>query len=106
MLTLVGALGVDTTGLVGYDISASGAGYASLTSPLTGKSALYTLGGDGSAALVGAFGIGGNTAIAPSLTDIAVTPVPEPAEYALMLAGLGTIAWGARMKRRNARRRG
>jgi Domain of unknown function (DUF4394) len=100
-LTLIGALGVDSTGLVGYDISISGAAYASLTSPLTGKSALYTLGSDGSASLAGAFGIGGNTAVAPSLADIAVTPVPEPAEYALFLTGLGVVAWGARKRRRN-----
>jgi hypothetical protein len=104
-LTLIGALGVDTSGLVGFDIAQSGASYASLTSPLTGKSAVYALGSDGSAALIGAFGIGGNTAIAPSLTDIAIAPVPEPAEYALFLAGLGVVAWGARRQRRDAQAR-
>jgi hypothetical protein len=96
-LSLVGALGVDTTGLVGYDISITGAAYASLTSPLTGKSALYTTGASG-ASLLGEFGIGGNTAIAPSLTDIAIVPVPEPGEYALMMAGLGAVLLATRRK--------
>jgi hypothetical protein len=95
-LTLIGALGVDTTGLVGYDISVTGNGFASLTSPLSGKSALYAIGTDGYATSLGAFGIGGNSAIAPSLTDIAIVPVPEPAEYALMLAGLGIVAFATR----------
>lgn len=27
-------------------------------------------------------------------------PVPEPASYALMMAGLGLVGWGARMRRR------
>jgi len=98
-LVLIGALGVDTTGQVGYDISASGVRYASLTSPITGKSALYTIGADGAATFVGAFGVGGNLAIAPSLTDIAVTPVPEPAEYALFAAGLGIVALAVRRRK-------
>jgi len=93
------ALGVDTTGQVGYDISISGMSYASLTSPITGKSSLYTIGGNGAATLVGAFGIGGNLAIAPSLSDIAVTPVPEPAEYALFAAGLSIVALAVRRRR-------
>ena len=101
-LTLIGALGVDTTGLVGYDISITGTGFASLTSPLSGKSALYSIGTDGSATLLGAFGIGDNTAIAPSLTDIAIAPVPEPAEYALMLAGLGLVAFATRARSRKS----
>jgi len=101
-LSLVGALGVDTTGHVGYDISFTGMSYASLTSPITGKSALYTIGGNGAATLVGAFGIGGNLAIAPSLMDIAVTPVPEPAEYALFAAGLGIVALAVRRRRGKA----
>lgn len=98
-LVLVGPLGVDTTGHVGYDISASGIAYASLTDPATGKSSLYTIGAGGGAVLVGAFGIGGNTAIAPSLSDIAVTPVPEPAEYALFAAGLAIVACAVRRRR-------
>ena len=28
----------------------------------------------------------------------AVTPVPEPGTYALMLAGLGVLGWGARRR--------
>ena len=98
-LVLIGALGVDTTGHVGYDISATGMAYASLTDPATGKSSLYTIGANGAATLVGAFGIGGNTAIAPSLAGIAVTPVPEPSEYALFAAGLAIVAFAVRRRR-------
>jgi len=100
-LTLIGPLGVDTTGLVGYDISIGGTAYASLTSPLSGKSSLYTLNALGAAAFVGDFGIMGNTAIAPSLTDIALA-VPEPGEYAMMLAGLATLAFIVRRRRKPA----
>jgi hypothetical protein len=100
VLVEIGPLGVDTTGLVGYDISASGVAYASLTSPLSGKSSLYTIAAGGAASLVGDIGFGGNTAIVPSLTDIAITPVPEPAEYALFLTGLALVGFAVRRRSR------
>lgn len=95
-----GALGVDTTGVVGFDVSGlSGIAYASLTNPISGKSGFYTINlATGAATLLGDFGIGGDTAIAPGLTGIALAPVPEPGTWALLLAGL--FAMGTLVRRR------
>ena len=99
-LTFVGALGVDTSGVVGFDISgASGLAYASLTNGDTSKSSFYSINlATGTATLVGAFGFNGDNAIAPPLLDIAVAAVPEPQTYAMMLAGLLGIGWVARRR--------
>lgn len=99
-LVLVGALGVDTIGVAGFDISGlTGAAFASLTSADTGKSSFYSINlGTGSATLIGAFGYGGNPAIAAPLLGIAVTAVPEPGTYALF--GAGVLALGFVVRRR------
>ena len=98
-LTKVGDLGVDTIGVVGFDVSAGGSAYASLTDGLTGKSGLYRIDlQTGAASALGAFGIGGNAAIAPPLLDIAA-PVPEPETYALLALGLAGVAFAARRRR-------
>jgi len=93
-LVAVGHLGVDTTGVAGFDISgASGAAYAALNDGLTGKSALYSIDlANGMASKLGDFGIGGNTAIAAPLLGLTVAPIPEPGTYAMMLAGLLGVA--------------
>lgn len=97
-LTLIGGLGAGTTGVVGFDVSRSGIAFASLTDDLTGKSSVYTVNlATGSASLLGAFGIGGNTAIAPALADIAA-PVPEPSTYLLMALGLAGVGFLARRR--------
>lgn len=98
-LTKIGDLGVDTIGVVGFDVSAGGSVYASLTDGLTGKSGLYRIDlQTGAATALGAFGIGGNTAIAPPLADISA-PVPEPGTYLLMALGLAGVAGAARRRR-------
>lgn len=98
----IGPLGVDTTGLVGFDVSgATATPYASLTNGLTGESGLYTINlASGAATLVGLIGIGGNTAIAPALVGITVSPIPEPSTWALMVAGLIGVGVVARRRRK------
>jgi trimeric autotransporter adhesin len=73
-LNTVGPLGVNTSNLVGFDISGqSGVAYASL-SDITNVSSLYTIDlTNGAATLVGQ--IGGS---ATSIRDIAVSVVPPP----------------------------
>jgi hypothetical protein len=73
VLTPVGALGFDTSGLVGFDIAAgSGIAYASLTAPAASTSSLYTINlTSGVASLVGT--IAGSFPI----RDIALVTGPE-----------------------------
>lgn len=101
----VGSLGFNANGVAGFDIGASGMAFAALTDADTGKSGLYSISlATGAASFVGAFGIGGNTAISPPLLGLTMitAPVPEPSTYALMLAGLMGVGWIAR-RRRSAR---
>jgi hypothetical protein len=44
-----------------------------------------------------------DVALRPKLT-VEVVPVPEPGAYALMMAGLGVVAWAARRSRRQSER--
>ena len=87
----VGPLGVNTSALLGFDISAlSGIAFASLT-PVAGAafSSLYTINlASGAATLVGTIG-GGST-----VRGIAVSNLPEPGVLALagMMLGGMTIA--------------
>ena len=100
-IATVGALGFNANGVNGFDISGTGTAFAAMTDADTGKSGLYTINlGTGAATLVGAFGIGGNTAIAPPLLGLTVAAVPEPETYALMLAGLLGVGYVARRRSR------
>ena len=48
------------------------------------------------------FGQSGMGRAAPRTTVVTVTPVPEPSQWAMMLAGLGLVGW---IVRRNAKNR-
>jgi Domain of unknown function (DUF4394) len=95
---LVGALGMDTSGIAGFDISAAGMGYAALTDADTGQSTLYRVALSGTGPLatsLGSFGVGGNTAAVGSVIGLtAMTPaVPEPSSIAMVLGGLALVPW-------------
>ncbi len=81
-LNTVGPLGINPTGIAGFDISgADGTAFASL-SVGAGAASLYKINlATGAATAVGTIGSG------LTITDISVTPVPEPS--ALILSGLG-----------------
>jgi Domain of unknown function (DUF4394) len=90
MLFDVGALGVDTTELVGFDISGrSGVAFASLTPDGAEGSSLYLINlANGAATLVGAFD-GGSLFV----RDISVSnAVPLPSSLALLGAGVLAMA--------------
>jgi hypothetical protein len=103
VLTTIGAgLGVNTSDLVGFDISGiSGVAFAALTSPTGGPSQLFTINlTNGTAALGGTVGTG------LTLTGLAASPgqaVPEPASFVLLGVGcLGLIAIARRQRVRAA----
>jgi hypothetical protein len=83
---LVGALGIDVTGIVGFDIQpgiSNGIAYAALQT-VGGPSSLYTINlSTGLASLVGSFG--------SPITGLAVQPIPEPTTVLLSGMGLGAL---------------
>ncbi|MBC7779283.1 MAG: DUF4394 domain-containing protein [Proteobacteria bacterium] len=84
ILNTVGALGVNTSDQVGFDIFAPGnLAFASLTDGTSGFSSLYSINlTTGAATLIG--GIGSGLAV----RDIAVAQIPLPGSMALLIAGL------------------
>lgn len=91
--TLIGSLGVNTSAVAGFDISASGMAYAALTNGDTGETGLYTISltpGSNLATWVGAFGVGG-APVSSIIGLTAVAAVPEPSALAMVLGGLALI---------------
>ena len=95
-LFTVGALGFDTSDLVGFDISgASGIAFASLTAAGGNGSQLFTIDlNTGAATLVGTIGGG------VPLTGLASAAVPEPGTLILSVLGLGIVRLAVRRGRR------
>lgn len=96
--TFVGDLGVDSIQVSAFDISYTGAAFASLTGE-DGYSSLYSINlTTGQAMSVGAFGIGGVVLQAP-VVGLTAAPVPEPSSIALAVVGLLGMV-GLRARRR------
>ena len=91
-ITTVGNLGVNFTDVSGFDISTSGAAFAS------NGGSLYSINlASGASTLVGAFGAGTSFTGLTALT----APIPEPSTYALMVAGLLGVGWAAKRRSRS-----
>lgn len=96
--TWVGDLGVDSIQVSAFDISYTGAAFASLTGE-DGYSGLYRIDlTTGQATSLGAFGIGGVVLQAP-IVGLTAAPVPEPSSIALAAVGLLGVA-GLHARRR------
>jgi hypothetical protein len=96
--TFVGDLGVDSIQVSAFDISYTGAAFASLTGE-DGYSSLYSINlTTGQAMSLGAFGIGGVVLQAP-VVGLTAAPVPEPSSIALAVVGLLGMV-GLRARRR------
>ena len=107
-LDRVGALGTDTIGVTGFDVSATGAAYAALTDRFTRASSLYLISLQGAGALatsLGALGVAGNTAALPALNGLTALamPVPEPGTWAMGLLGLAAMSGLSLRRRQRAR---
>jgi hypothetical protein len=91
--TLIGSLGVNTSAVAGFEITASGKAFAALTNGDTGETGLYSISltpGHHLATWIGEFGVAG----APSSSIIGLTSlsaVPEPSTWALAIGGLALI---------------
>jgi hypothetical protein len=87
LTTIGGGLGVDTSDLVGFDISGiTGVAYASLTPPTGGASQLFTIDlTTGTATLVGS--IGGGVTLADLAVGVGTASVPEPTSFTLLALG-------------------
>lgn len=100
---LVGGLGLTTSEFTGFDVSATGASFASLTAPGAATSGFYSINlGSGLASLLGTFGsnLGPLVDITAATVPANVAAVAEPETYALMLGGLSVLGWAARRKKR------
>lgn len=93
-IVTVGPLGIDVLRANGFEIAPDGNAYAALTTDMGSSlvSGLYRIDlATGQATMLGEFN--------GTLSGLAVSPVPEPASWALMAGGAALLA-GARLRRR------
>jgi len=93
-IVTVGPLGIDVLRANGFEIAPDGMAYAALTTDMGSSlvSGLYRIDlATGQATMLGEFN--------GTLSGLAVSPVPEPASWALMAGGAALLA-GARRRRR------
>lgn len=91
--TLIGALGVNTSAVAGFDISASGKAFAALTNGDTGETGLYSISltpGHNLATWIGEFGVAG-APVSSIIGLTALSAVPEPSTWALVIGALALI---------------
>lgn len=96
VVTLVGALGVNTIGVTSFDIAGGGVAYAAMSTGAPIPSSLYEINlGTGAATLVGQIGDGSDGITGMS---VQISAVPEPSSLALLCIAGGIV--GLRRRRR------
>jgi hypothetical protein len=96
-ITTVGSLGIDVLRANGFELLGNGQAFAALnvdagTSLTTGIYGIDLASGE--ATLLGTYN--------GTLSGLTISAIPEPSSYALMLGGLGAVAFMARRRRQQA----